>query len=210
MPTDGCTESMIVGIQCFRENRILDGNVYCRKFQPVSVCPSVVYMTVDRHVFIQSPTGGAMVNHDISNRIPSYCIITESYVLRTAAEAHVANHNIVCIDQERLSGDADTISGSRLSGNGYIRGTYANRAFQTNHSRYIEYNNTCTSRFAGFAQCSGAGIFQRSDHDHFTSTTTGSIHTSAFRAGESRDITFYQIFGFGGPRLIGTTFLCFF
>ena len=151
MPTDGCTESMIVGIQCFRENRILDGNVYRRKFQPVSICPSVVYMTVDRHVFIQSPTGGAMVNHDISNRIPSYCIITESYVLRTATEAHVANHDIVCIDQERLSGDADTISGSCLSGNRYIRGTYANRAFQTNHSRYIEYNNTCTSRFAGFA-----------------------------------------------------------
>ena len=92
-----------------------------------------------------------MVYHNIPHCIPSYRIITESYVLRTAAEAHVANHNIVCIDQERLSGDADTISGSCLSGNRYIRGTYAIRAFQTNHSRYIEYNNTCTSRFSGFA-----------------------------------------------------------
>ena len=108
-------------------------------------------MAIERNVLIQSPSTTAMVNHDISNRIPSYCIITESYVLRTAAEAHVANHDIVCIDQERLSGDANTISGSCLSGNRYIRGTYTDRAFQTNHSRYIEYNNTCTSRFAGFA-----------------------------------------------------------
>ena len=75
-----------------------------------------------------------MVYHNISNRIPSYCIITESYVLRTATEAHVANHDIVCIDQERLSGDADTISGSCLSGNRYIRGTYTDRAFQANNT----------------------------------------------------------------------------
>ncbi len=32
MTADRCTERMIVGIQCFRKNRILDGNVYRRKF----------------------------------------------------------------------------------------------------------------------------------------------------------------------------------
>ena len=52
-------------------------DVYKRQ---VSVCPSVVYMTVDRHIFIQSPTGGAMVYHNIPHCIPSYRIITESYV----------------------------------------------------------------------------------------------------------------------------------
>ena len=196
MPADGSAESMIVSVQRFGEYRVLNSDIYSRKFQSVSICTSIVYVSVDRHIFIQSPTCRTVVYHDIPDCISAYRIITKGNILCTTTETHMTDNNIVCINQKRLSCHTYAVSRSRLSGNGHIRCTYTDRTLEMYYARYIENDNTCPPRFTSFTECSGTGIFERCDYDYFPSTTTGSIHSPSLRTGKSGDITFYQIFRF--------------
>ena len=134
MSSDSGAKRMIISIQCFREHRILNGNVHSRQLQSVPGFIPVVDVAIDRHIFIQSPACRTVVYYNIADCISSYCIITESNILCPPTETHMANHYIMSIDQERMPGHADTVSRCCLSGNRYIRGTYTDRAFQANNT----------------------------------------------------------------------------
>ena len=121
----------------------------------MSIRPPIIHMAVDRHILIQSPTGRTVVYNDIPYSISSQRIITESYILRTTAEAHMPDYDIMRINQKRMSGNTDTISRSGLSGNCDIRSTQADRRFQTDNSGNIKHNDTSTSRFTSLTQSSG-------------------------------------------------------
>ena len=60
----------------------------------MSIRSPVIHMAVDRHILIQSPTGRTVVYNDIPYSISSQRIITESYILRTTAEAHMPNYDM--------------------------------------------------------------------------------------------------------------------
>ena len=150
MPADGSAESMIVSVQRFGEYRLLNSDIYRRKFQSVSLCTSFVFVSVDRHIFIQSPTCRTVVYHDIPDCISAYRIITKGNILCTTTETHMTDNNIVCINQKRLSCHTYAVSRSRLSGNGHIRCTYTDRTLEMYYARYIENDNTCPPRFTSF------------------------------------------------------------
>ena len=59
------------------------------------------------------------------------------YVLVAETEAHIAHNDVVAIDVAGVVGHADTVAGSRLSGDGGVRGD-AERRLQMDGSRDIE------------------------------------------------------------------------
>ena len=82
MPTYSRPESMIVTIQSFRKNRVLNSYVDSRKLQTMPCGIAIVYMAVNRHVFIQSPTGRAVIDNNITHTVTSQSIIPEEHILR--------------------------------------------------------------------------------------------------------------------------------
>ena len=127
MTADRCTERMIITIKRFSKHRVLNCDVHSRQFSVSPICPAIVHMTIERHILIQSPTGRDMVYDNIAHAITTQGIVPEQYILFPTPETHMTDNNIMCIKQERSPCHTDTVSGSCLSGNGYIRGTHINR-----------------------------------------------------------------------------------
>ncbi|MPM27047.1 hypothetical protein SDC9_73552 [bioreactor metagenome] len=117
---------MVVGIHRFGEYRVLNRNIHRGQFKTVTGFITIVHVAVDRHVFVQPPTCRTVVNHNVTHRIATDGIVTESYILRSTTETHVSDNHVMCIDQERSTCKTYTIARSRLSGNGYVRCTQMN------------------------------------------------------------------------------------
>ena len=173
-------ESMIVTIQSFRENRVLNSYVDSRKLQTMSCGITMVYMAIKRHILIQPPAAGAMIDNNITHTVTSQSIIPEEHILRPPTETHMADNNIMRIKQERSPCYTNSIPRSCLTCNSDIRSTDVYRGFQPDNTRNIEHNNTRTTGLTCLTQRSGPTVSQRIDHNYFSSTSTGSIGPSPF------------------------------
>ena len=191
MPTYSRPESMIVTIQSFRENRVLNSYVDSRKLQTMSCGITMVYMAIKRHILIQPPAAGAMIDNNITHTVTSQSIIPEEHILRPPTETHMADNNIMRIKQERSPCYTNSIPRSCLTCNSDIRSTDVYRGFQPDNTRNIEHNNTRTTGLTCLTQRSGPTVSQRIDHNYFSSTSTGSIGPSPFCPGKGRYVALY-------------------
>ena len=116
--------------------------------------------------------------------ITSERVVTVPYLGFSATETHVAYHYVVRVYPKRFSGNTDTVAGSGLSCDGHVWRTDNNRRFQTDDTCHIKYDNTCTTRFAGFTERTGSTVVQVGHGNHFSATTAETVHSSAFRSGK--------------------------
>ena len=142
---------MIVEIESFGEDAILDRDIDSRELLAISFFVAGIDVAVHGHHLIQSPRSGAVVVDDIANTIAATRIIAEGYIHRAATEAHIADDDIVCVDEQCLSSDDDAVAWCGLAINGDIRGTDMDRSFEMDLTSYIEYDDAGASCLAGFA-----------------------------------------------------------
>src|SRR5688500_2732929 len=115
-------------------------------------------MAVHTHVLIQSPCCRYMIDHDITNRITTYGIISSSYPCFTTTKPHITNNDIMCIDPYTFTSNTYTITRCGLSCYRYIGGTNDHRSFYPDNTRYVKYYYSCATLFTGPAKTSGSMI----------------------------------------------------
>ena len=138
---------------------------------------AIVYMAVNRHVFIQSPTGRAVIDNNITHTVTSQSIIPEEHILRPRRK-RIWRIIISCVSNGKRLLLHKPHPRSCLTCNSDIRSTDVYRGFQPDNARNIEHNNTRTTGLTCLTQCSGPTVGQRIDHNYFSSTSTGSIGPS--------------------------------
>src|SRR5690606_19075664 len=158
---------MVVGIQCFRENGILDGNVHGAEFFRLATGTVVIHVAVHGHVFIQSPTCRHVVDHNISDRVAADRVVAAAHPGFAAPETHVADDHVVGVDPYRFACDTNAVAGCGLAGNGYIGSTDNQRTYQPADSSHIEYDDTCAALFTCPAERSRAAVGQAGYDQHF-------------------------------------------
>src|SRR6187551_1114411 len=89
-----------------------------------------------------------MIDHNITNRITTYCIISSAYPRFTATETHITNDDIMCVDPNSFAGNTNTIARSCLTCNGNIRCTDYYRRLNADNSGNIKYNYSCATLLA--------------------------------------------------------------
>ena len=122
----------------------------------------------------------------------------------------MTHNDVVCIDLERLSGNADTVARSSLSGNGDIRCTNVDRRLQTNDTADVKHHDTGTTLFAGPTERTRAVVVQVGNGEHLTAASAKSEHTAALSSRESRNLSLAQVVGAKGPRYVRTSGLSLF
>ena len=70
-------------------------------FRPCPAGIAIVYMAVNRHVFIQSPTGRAVIDNNITHTVTSQSIIPEEHILRPPTETHYGRIIISCVSSRK-------------------------------------------------------------------------------------------------------------
>ena len=123
LTTDGRSKGMIPCIKCLGGNGILDSHIDCRLLAVGFAVMHVEHMTIERDIFVQSPLARTMVNHNVSHRIATKGVLAVGNQRLATTETHVTHNDVVGIDLERLSGNADTVARSGLSSYGDIRCT---------------------------------------------------------------------------------------
>src|SRR6185437_16823722 len=111
-----------------------------------------------------------MVHNNITNRVPSKCIIATSNISYPAPEAHKPYHHIVGVDPKRFSSNAYAISRCCLSFNGNIRRSHTYRSCNMYNAGYVEDYDTRPALLACPTQCSGSAISKTGNYQHFATT----------------------------------------
>src|SRR5688572_26331436 len=99
-----------------------------------------------------------MIDHNISNRVTTNCIVSSSDPCLTTTKTHITNDHIMCIDPDAFAGNTNTIAGCSLSCNSYVWGTDYYRCFYFNDTSNIKYNYSCATLFTSPAKTSRAII----------------------------------------------------
>jgi len=130
-----------------------------------------------------------MVKHDVANGIASKAVVTASNPGLTTTETHVAYNHIVRVYPKAFTGHADTVTRSRLSSDGNVRGSDRDGCLQADDAGHVEHHDAGTTLFTGPAQSAGATVLKAGHDQHFAPTSTWSIRASSFSTGKSGDGT---------------------
>jgi hypothetical protein len=84
---DGAAEGVVVSVQAFAEDRVLDRDIDRGQLELRSARWRLVHVTVHRHVFVESPRCGNMVDHDVADGISANRIIAVADPGFTSAES---------------------------------------------------------------------------------------------------------------------------
>src|SRR5207248_732746 len=128
-----------------------------------------------------------VIDHDVSDRISAQRIVAVSDEGFAAAEAHVANDDVVRFKLDSISGDADPIARRAAADDADVRRADTNTVFQMNDASDIKNDDAWAARFAGVAKSARAGIFKAGDDDGLSAAASEAVHPAAFGAGERRD-----------------------
>ena len=120
--------------------------------------------------------------------------ITLHLVLVSHTKTEKADDDIVRLDDYRISGYTDTVSGSCLTGDSEVSSGYLQLAFEVNRPCYIEYNRSCPVHLYGLTQCALSRlsrrfvpfVFQCSDMNDDTSAASGGQTTPSLRTRKSQ------------------------
>ena len=170
----------------------------------------VEHVAVERDVLVAAPFARAVVNHDVAHGVAAEGVLAVGYQRLTATEAHVAHDNVVCVHLERLTGNADTLTGSRLSGNSNIRSAHVDGRLQADDARHVEHHDSCTALLTSPAERAGAVVVEVGHRQHLAAATTKGEHAATFSSGEGRNLSLAQIVGHTSPGHVGSAGLGFF
>src|SRR4249920_2327509 len=99
-----------------------------------------------------------MIDHNITNGITTDCIISSAYPCFTAAETHITNDNIMCIDPNSFTCNTNAITWSCLTSDGNVRCTDYYRCLNANNTGNIKYNYSSPTLLASPTKTSRAVI----------------------------------------------------
>src|SRR6185503_4856378 len=145
-------------------------------------------MTVHAHVLIQAPGCRYMIDHDITDRIATDRIISSSHPGFAAAEAHIADHYIVCIDPNSFAGNTNSVARCSLSCNSNIRSTNDQWSLDTDDTCNIKYNYSCATLFTCPAKTAGTIIVKIRYDQYFSTTAAKTEFATAFSTGKCGNI----------------------
>ena len=206
-------ECMVIGIQRFRRNCILNSYIDCRKLQILAFILTftrIVHMTVERYIFVQSPCTWTVVYHDITNRITTERVVTMPYFCFSTTESHMTYNYVVCIHPKWFSGNADTITRCCLSGNSNVRSTNDNRRIQFDNTGNIKHNDTSTTSLTRLTERTRTTVIQICNRNYLTTTATKTIHSASFSTRKRRYFSLWQVIRTTGPWNIRTSLFGFF
>src|SRR6202000_740784 len=95
----------------------LDSVVHCGEFEGRATGGRCIKMAVSIHCLVVAPTGGAMVNDDVADRIAAKAALAVEHTGVTATEAHITNHDVMRVHESGFTGDADAVAGSGMAVN---------------------------------------------------------------------------------------------
>ena len=110
------------------------------------------------------------------------------YILISQTESQETDNDIVGLDGKRISGYADTVAGSSLTGNGYITIIYTKCRIQKYGSRYIENNRTPSLLLNSPTQGALSAIIKIGNMVNCTATATRHISTETLSPGKCGEI----------------------
>ena len=102
---NSAAEGMMVSIQRFTKDRVLNGDVHGREFQLFAAARRLVHVAVHGHVFVQAPTCGDVIDQDIPNGIPPNGVVAIPYPSVASPKPHVADDDIVRLQFDGVTGD---------------------------------------------------------------------------------------------------------
>src|SRR5690554_3017163 len=141
---------MIIRIQAFGKNTVLDRNVHGGKLFSFIVRAWFIHMSINGHILVKSPARRNVIDHDIADRVAANGIISSTDEGLSPSESHVPNNHVMGIDPDRLSGYTYPISRGCLAGNRNVWRPDNQRAFESDNSSYIKYNNSSSPLFQSF------------------------------------------------------------
>src|SRR5262249_62168440 len=104
-----------------------------------------------------------------------------------AAEAHVADDDVVRVDLRRRPADADAVAGGRLAGDGDEWLVDLERRLKRDQSGDAEDDRPRPGGVDGGPQAAGAVVLQRRDLEHLPAAAAGRVHAPALRPRTGRN-----------------------
>ena len=145
-----------------------------------------VASAINGQALIDAPADGAMVDNDV---VFVHCTETVSLVMFNIfiaqAEAHETDDNVVGCYDKRIVGHTNTITWSRLSGNGDIVVLELHFLVQMDGAGYIEDDGTFSFLVDGITQGTWlVVVVEGCDVIDLTASSACGVHSEAFSAGE--------------------------
>ena len=195
VPADRGTEGVMIRAQRFRRDAVLDRDVDRGEFARgrLRVAVVVEHVAIHRDVFIETPRSGNVIHDDVADGIAAERIVTVSRIGIAATESQVANDDIVCLDLDRLVGEAHAIAGRSGTIDRDVRRANADALLEVNDAGDVEDDDAWAGRFDGLAERARAAVVERGDDVDFSAATAEGIHAAAPRAGKGRDARLREV-----------------
>ena len=191
LTTPSSAKGVVAGIQRFAGDRPLDGDVAGRILDLGPAVGRGTHVTIQGNVFVHTPGGRAVVDDDVMIGVATDVVVTLAAFGHTATYANVTYDHFVGVDVQ-CTGNADTVTRSRLAGDGYIGMVDVDVAVDLDGSGHAENNDTGTFGLEGFTQATGAFVFEIGNDIDLAATTTLGEHTGTPGTREGRNDYFGQ------------------
>ena len=109
------------------------------------------------------------------------------------------------VDLEALTGNANTVARSCLTGYRDVRSTDNDRCLQPDYTADIEHDDTGTTLFASPAERPRTIVIEVCNDKNLAATTAERVHTAAFSTRESRNLCLLEVVRTESPWHIRTS-----
>src|SRR5690606_2076493 len=99
------------------------------------------HKAVKREIFVHAPAGGAVIDDNLLDGITADVVGTLAAFAHTAANPQVTDNHIAGVDVERGMGQANTVAGGRLAGDGNVGVVDVEVALEVDDSRNPKNND---------------------------------------------------------------------
>ena len=208
LATERRAKRVVVGVERLGRDGVLDRYIDRRQLLRTSLVEAlarIVHVAVERDVLVQTPGARAVVDHDVAHGVATKRVLAVPRHRLATAETHVADDYVVRIDLERLTGDADTITRSRLTGNCNIRCANDDGRLQADDTRHVEDDDAGATLLTGPAERALAAVVEVRDGQYLTAATALRVHTTTLGTREGGNLGLHQVVGTVCPGHIGTT-----
>src|SRR5262245_44739280 len=141
----GAAERVVPRVERFAGNAPLHRHVDGREFGVL------FHVAIERQVFVHAPTGGTMIDDDLSLGIAADIVGTLAALRLTAAHAEMAENDIVRVDIERIVRETNAVAGRGLAGDGDVGIVDIKSAFELDNAGDAKDDDARTAFFDGGA-----------------------------------------------------------
>ncbi len=131
---DGAAEGVMVGVQAFAEDRVLDSDIDRGQLELRSSRGRLVHVAVHRHVFVEPPRCRYVVDHDVADGISPEGVISVANPGLTPAETHVTDDDVVCFKFDGVARNAHAVAWRGAAGERDVGRTHADAALEPDDS----------------------------------------------------------------------------